>query len=231
MEMGLAGKTLDATQNQRCKTDICSLKTMHALICLKGGISNLVQISSDLNNYQPTSHLLFISKIVEQMVATHFQALLHTVAITSFNHFSPLSFTDVGPESLMILQQTLPFGPSSFFLTSRLLLLPAPSPYYWSTKLAQLWFTSYVPNRKHFVQGTIVQSALVTLGTPQGSVLGPYLFMMLYISIICPFQSQGLCLNEHAGHFSKKAESFCASLATDFLGSLNLVGLWVCYSL
>lgn len=146
--------------------------------------------SSDLNNYQPTSHLLFISKIVKQMVATHLQALLHTVAITSFNHFSPLSVTRRrpkiadGPAANVGLRTTLILSDISaaFVTISQSILLEN------LAGTALLWFTYYVTNRKQFVQGTIVQSALVILGTPQGSVLGPQLFIRLYISIIiCPF--------------------------------------------
>ena len=54
--------------------------------------------------------------------------------------------------------------------------------YYGITGTALAWFTSYLKDRKEFVEIDGSQSGMLSLstGVPQGSILGPLLFYNLY---------------------------------------------------
>ena len=58
--------------------------------------------------------------------------------------------------------------------------------YYGIRGVAHAWFTSYLSDRKQFVSlhGTNSEYQTLTCGVPQGSVLGPLLFL-LYVNDIC----------------------------------------------
>ena len=58
--------------------------------------------------------------------------------------------------------------------------------YYGIRGVAHAWFTSYLNDRKQFVSlhGTNSEYQTLTCGVPQGSVLGPLLFL-LYVNDIC----------------------------------------------
>ena len=51
------------------------------------------------------------------------------------------------------------------------------------------WFRSYLSDRQQLVDvsGTLSSHANISCGVPQGSILGPFLF--LYMSMICPVLS------------------------------------------
>jgi len=84
--------------------------------------------------------------------------------------------------------------------------------------VAQRWISDYLRNRFQFVQFTNERSQLqrVTCGVPQGSVLGPKLFL-LYINDIGKVLTQLNCVL-----FADDTTLFCSSqTASEHSGSRN----------
>ena len=95
--------------------------------------------------------------------------------------------------------------------------------------IAQKWFSSYLSNRKQYVSiGSVIsEQEPITCGVPQGSVLGPLLFL-LYIN---DFNNSAPKLMFHL--FADDSNLFCTenSLQNSELiinEQLNLVSNWLC---
>eukprot|EP00116_Pleurobrachia_bachei_P001543 sb/3461805/ len=114
---------------------------------------------NDLKNYRPVSNLPFLSKIVEKAVATQLTEYLETNKLlpSIVRHLSA-AFDTIDHKKLV----------------SRL------EKDYGITGVALKWFTSYLSERTASVKiGQATSSPWeVKIGVPQGSILGPLLFVM-----------------------------------------------------
>ena len=168
-----------------------SNKLLSSLFSKKPSLS-----TDDLNNFRPISNLIFISKILEKVVASRIQSHLSS---NSLSHclllFSLLTGSFILLKLLFLkstmtssLQWIVVRSLHSFFSTYLLLdtvdhsilLTPRLQNWFGLDGLSLDWFSSYLLFRSQAVSINDSISAFSTLscGVPQGSVLGPLLFTL-----------------------------------------------------
>ena len=149
----------------------------------------------DVNNYRPISLLTFISKILERIVYIRTERFLKTCDIFSKfqfgfreNHSTThalLTLIDKVTHALDTFSHTIGIflDFSKAFDTINHQILLAKLAHYGIRGKALEWFTSYLSNRSQFVHvnGFNSQKKTITCGVPQGSLLGPLLFI-IYIN-------------------------------------------------
>ena len=147
---------------------------------------------TDINNYRPISLLNIFSKIFEKIMKTHLVSFLERNSVLSKTQFgfqagkstldALIKFsTEVYSQldcSEFLLSIFVDFSKAFDTVPHELLLKKLD--FYGIRGLINDWFADYLSGRTQItiIEGKNSQSAQVTLGVPQGSVLGPILFLL-----------------------------------------------------
>ncbi|KAK7111255.1 hypothetical protein V1264_010921 [Littorina saxatilis] len=148
---------------------------------------------NELKNFRPVSNLSFVSKIIEKVVLSQLSAHL-----TSNNLFNPLqsayrsghstetALVKIVNDLLLALDKgkvailTLLDLSAAFDTIDHGLLISRLEHVFGVSDSVLLWFSSYLSNRTQTVSinNSTSDPALLRYGVPQGSVLGPVLFVL-----------------------------------------------------
>ena len=193
------------------------------------------------NNYRPISLLSVFNKILEKLMYKRLISFVNTYDILNDNQFGFRSGHSTTQATLLItdkIQKAIEkkeyscgifLDLSKAFDTVNHHILIDKLQHYGIRGVAKDWFISYLNDRKQFVSiGNSVSSTCnIPCGVPQGSVLGPLLFL-LYINDFCN------CTEAFDFHlFADDTNLFCShkelkQLEAEINNNLGFVNTWLC---
>ena len=163
--------------------------------------------STDVSSYRPISNLSVLSKLLERLVVRQLMAYLsssdllpslqsgfrpgHSIETAVLRVLSDvLNAVDHGDVAALILLDMS----AAFDTVDHPILLQRLQSTFGIYNTVHQWFRSYLTDRRQCVRRGNIRSSTTTLvcGVPQGSVLGPVLFVLYTVDLIQLIESHGL---------------------------------------
>ena len=162
---------------------------------------------NNLKNYRPVSNLAFISKIIEKLVLNQIFDHLNSHHLLSDNqsayrphHSTESALLKVTNDILLSLDKgdvtvlTLLDLSAAFDTVDHEILFSTLQTHFGIFGTALSWFKSYLSNRTQsvFIDNQKSDSKILVFGVPQGSVLGPILFLMYTKPLLQSIDNQNI---------------------------------------
>ena len=196
-----------------CSLLTSTLPTSHKRAILRPRIKKPGLDLSDPSNYRPISNLSFISKLVERavhrqlsnyvesnsllpLVQSGFRRLHSTETAVLKVYNDIILALDSGFIAVLLL---LDFS-SAFDCVDHSILLKVLELQFGITASALLWIANFLTNRSHSVRlGTNTSKYFnILFGVPQGSILGPLLFILYTSNIVHIASKHGILIHLYA---------------------------------
>lgn len=201
--------------------------------------------TDDMKNYRPISNLSFMSKVVEKLIFQQLSVYLvennlfpklqsgfrrfHSTESAVLQVLSDIySAIDRGDVALLALLDVS----AAFDTVDHSILLERLSTSYGLSGPAYLWFESYISGRTQSVRlgGTSSHKTTVRFGIPQGSVLGPILYVLYTADIAKIVESLGFRVHLYADDtqvYGSTNASRSVELADHLLLVIDRVKAWM----
>ena len=200
---------------------------------------------SDISNFRPISNLSFLSKLLERAISRQMTAYLeggsmlprhqsayranHSTETAVLRVYSDLvTASDAGNISLLALLDLS----AAFDTVDYDILFQRLESDFGVTGDALLWLRSYLQGRKQAVRcGEILSPACdLSCGVPQGSVLGPLLFLIYTASLHQVIERHGLCNHCYADDseiYGSCSPRDSGTLRSQVLDCISDVNVWM----
>ena len=192
------------------------------------------------NNYRPISLLCVLSKVFEKIMYNRVTAFLEMFQVLNINQYGFRKKSSTHMALLLFLDkvvQAIENGEyavgifldfSKAFDTVDHTILLEKLDHYGIRGCALSWLTSYLSNRMQYVtyNGSTSKQQMIQCGVPQGSILGPLLFL-IYINDLCI-----ICKNTIPVLFADDTNLFSsgsdiASLQDGINDDLKIISEWL----
>jgi len=201
--------------------------------------------TTDIKNYRPISNLTVLSKLLEKLVARQLIDYLSVNKLlpdrqSAYRAFRSTETAIAGlmPDILLALDAgdiaalALLDLSAAFDTVDHTILIQRLRTSFGLNDAVLSWFRSYLDQRRQHVCHRGEQSALsiVLFGVPQGSVLGPLLFVMYTADFVNIVERQRLSAHQYADDiqvYSRCRSNHSTSLCHDLGGCIEHVASWM----